>query len=231
MSIKRMHYDFKKKFNKLDSQGNRNLLVPEIDWALNEAHDIFVALIAEPRLKNHLGFETSQRSIDDIRTIVETACSDPSEGLISLTDDYLYFVRGKCSTRKGNCTSTARLLIKQHDDMFEESPFDRSSFEWQEVTALFNSQGLQAQTDGTFDIDEACITYIRRTPYMHNAEDYRGGTYTLPSGEVLTGFLDCELPEATHREIVDIAVLVASGEIQASDYQLKLNKLKLNQIT
>ena len=37
MNISEMHYDFKKKLNKVDSEQNRNLLVPEIDWALNEA--------------------------------------------------------------------------------------------------------------------------------------------------------------------------------------------------
>ena len=40
MNIREMHYDFKKKFNKIDSQKNRNLLVPEIDWSLNEAVNI-----------------------------------------------------------------------------------------------------------------------------------------------------------------------------------------------
>jgi hypothetical protein len=49
MTIKEMHYDFKRKFNKVDSQKNRNILVPEIDLYLNEAEEIFVKLIAEPR--------------------------------------------------------------------------------------------------------------------------------------------------------------------------------------
>jgi hypothetical protein len=38
-----------RKFNKVDSQKNRNILVPEIDLYLNEAEEIFVKLIAEPR--------------------------------------------------------------------------------------------------------------------------------------------------------------------------------------
>jgi len=37
MTTKEMHYDFKQKFNKIDSQKNKGLLVPEIDWLLNEA--------------------------------------------------------------------------------------------------------------------------------------------------------------------------------------------------
>jgi|GEM_PF-6135448 len=42
------------------------------------------------------------------------------------------------------------------------------------------------------------------------------------------GFQDCELPEHTHREIVDIAVLLVSGELQLPDYQIKFNKINMN---
>ncbi len=62
---------------------------------------------------------------------------------------------------------------------------------------------------------------------MHNAEDYVGATYNLPDGTVLTGTQDCELSEHTHREIVDLAVLILSGQMQLPDYQIKKDKLNL----
>lgn len=232
MNIKEMHYDFKRKFNKIDSQQNRNLLVPEIDQYLNEAEDIFKKTIAEPRFRTKLGFESSQRNIDSIRSIVETDCYSPEENLIYLLpDDYQYYVRGRVEISKGTCTGRKAVLIpREHDDEFEEDVYTRSSFEWKRVNALFNSDGILLHTDNTFTIDNVCVTYLRKTAFMHNAEAYRVGGYLLPSGELLTGFSNCELPENTHREIVDIAVMLASGEIQASDFQLKLNKLNLNQI-
>ena len=52
------------KILKIDSQKYRNLIVPEIDWKLNEAQEAFVKIIAEPRLKSQLGFEINQRTID-----------------------------------------------------------------------------------------------------------------------------------------------------------------------
>ena len=64
MNISEMHYDFKKKLNKVDSEQNRNLLVPEIDWALNEAQELFIKWISEPRQRSYLGFEKSQRRIE-----------------------------------------------------------------------------------------------------------------------------------------------------------------------
>ena len=49
-----MHYDLKLKLNKLDSNQYRNLLVPEIDWVLNEAETIFIKSIAKRKIVNHL---------------------------------------------------------------------------------------------------------------------------------------------------------------------------------
>jgi hypothetical protein len=233
MTIKEMHYDFKRKFNKVDSQKNRNILVPEIDLYLNEAEEIFVKLIAEPRKKGSLGFETSQRSTEDIRSIVVTSLIVPNSitGTGVLPTTYRYYVAGKATISKGKCLNKkAKLVIIQHDDEAEGSVFDKSSFEWREVNAVFNSDGLKVFTDGTFTVNNVSVTYIRKTNYMHNAEDFRVGGYELSPGVALIGSVNCELPDHTHREIVDIAVMLASSEIQTSDYQVKLNKLNFNQI-
>lgn len=233
MTIKEMHYDFKKKFNKVDSQKNRNVLVPEIDWFLNEAEEIFIKLIAEPRGKSNLGFETSQRTTEDIKSIVvsKTIVPNPETKVVTLPVDYKYYIAGNCTITKEKCTNKkAKFFIVQHDDENEDSIFNESSFEWREVNAVFNSGGLQVFTDGTFTVNNVSITYIRKTLYMHNAEDFRVGGYIMPSGVALTGSVNCELPDHTHREIVDIAVMLASSEIQTSDYQVKLNKLNFNQI-
>mgnify|MGYP003657165203 FL=1 len=74
------------------------------------------------------------------------------------------------------------------------------------------------------------MNYIKKLQYIHNAEDFRGGTYKLPSGVLLTGNVSCELPEQTHREIVDIAVAIASNELQNPDLQNKLQKLNFNNL-
>ena len=104
MSIKNMHYDVKVKLNKLDSQQYRNLLVPEIDWALNESQGIFIKMIAEPRKVKMLfdfGFEKNQRNIDDIRTLVKNNTSvftvkiDDNEYYIDLPEDYQFLVNCK----------------------------------------------------------------------------------------------------------------------------------------
>jgi hypothetical protein len=232
MTIREMHYDFKKKFNKVDSQKNKNFLVPEIDWLLNEAAELFVKRVASPKTEDGLGFETTQRIIDDIRTVVVPGTWLPVvNNVIALPSNYSYYVRCRVKLSKGNCTGQeAPLYIREHRDLFEESTFYNGSFEWREVNGLFQSTGIQSFTDGTFTIDEAKLTYIRKMVYMHNAQDFGSGTYNHPSGATLSGSVNCELPEQTHREVVDIAVMLAASEVQTSDLQAKASKLSFNQI-
>jgi hypothetical protein len=226
-----MHYDFKTKLNKIDSQQYRNLRIPEIDWKLNEAQELFVKMVTKPRLNKSLGFETSQRSTDDIRTIVvNNYCSPVVTNIGTLPADYWFFLNGTTLMTKGQCVGfPATLKIRQHDDEFEGSPFDCSSFEWREVNAVFYEMGLKLYDDGTFTNTDVCISYIKKLAYIHNAEDFRSGTYNLPSGTTLSGANNCILPEHTHREIVDIAVLLATGEMQLPDFQAKQAKVNLNQ--
>jgi hypothetical protein len=235
MTSKAMHYDVKMKLNKIDSQRYRNLRIPEIDWKLNEAAELFVKMIAQPKSFNFRGFETSQRSIDDIRTIVVNPDSLGSPIAINnkvaiLPEDYWHFLRGAVKMTKEGCPDTrGKVFIRQHDDEFENSPFDESSFEWRSVNALFFEGGIRFYTDDSFVVSEFFMSYIRRMKYIHNAEDFTANGYVLPDGTALTGSQDCELPEHTHREVVDLAVLLITGELENTNgYQFKTEKLRLN---
>lgn len=237
MTIKEMQYDIKFKLNKVDSQQYRNLRIPELDWVINEAYEIFVKSVAEPRTSNYLGFETSQRTIDDIRTIVVNDKNiiptklDNKTYILSLPQDYMFYISASVVITKKNCSDRiARAILRQHDDRFESSPFDNSSFEWKEVNIRFYENGIKLFTDGTFDIKEVKLNYIRKHAYIHNAQDFLPtGSYKLPSGVILTGSQDCELPTQTHREIVDIAVLILTNNLELPTYQLKQAKVNLNQ--
>lgn len=237
MTIKEMQYDIKFKLNKVDSQQYRNLRIPELDWVINEAYEIFVKSVAEPRTSNYLGFETSQRTIDDIRTIVVNDKNiiptklDNKTYVLSLPQDYMFYISASVVITKKNCSDRiARAILRQHDDRFESSPFDNSSFEWKEVNIRFYENGIKLFTDGTFDIKEVKLNYIRKHAYIHNAQNFLPtGSYKLPSGVILTGSQDCELPTQTHREIVDIAVLILTNNLELPTYQLKQAKVNLNQ--
>jgi len=232
MTTKEMHYDFKQKFNKIDSQKNKGLLVPEIDWLLNEAIELFIKRVAQPKVNNGLGFETTQRIVEDIKTLVVGGTwITVTNNIIALPTNYLYFVRGRLKLSKGVCKNKeAVLYLREHNDLFEESQFYNSSFEWREINGVYETEGIQCYTDSTFTINEAKLSYIRKPAYVHNAQDFGILGYAHPSGVTLTGTVNCDLPEHTHREVVDIAVMLAASEVQTSDLQTKISKLGFNQI-
>lgn len=235
MTIQEMHYDVKMKLNKVDSQQYRNLIIPQVDWILNEAQELFVKMIAEPRIASHYGFEIGQRSWMDIRSIVvEEKSIDPIANLVTLPTDFWYYVSAYCKMKKGGCEKNShKIFIRQHDDDFENSPFDKSSFEWKTVNGVFNENGLKLYAED-FDIVEVLLTYIKKLKYIHNAAGFGINGYKRPGvtgpEATCTGSANCELPESTHREIVDIAVLIATGQLQIPDYQIKKDKLSFNQI-
>ena len=240
MTIQEMHYDVKMKLNKADSQQYRNLIIPQIDWILNEAQELFVKMIAEPRIASQYGYEIGQRTWMDIRSIVEEEKEvTPVNNLVTLPDNFWFYVSAYCEMEKGSCKKNShKIFIRQHDDDFENSPFDKSSFEWKTVNGVFNSQGLKLYAED-FNITKVLLTYIRKLKYIHNAEGFNTNGYKMPSAKkpstenkevTYMGSENCELPESTHREIVDIAVLIATGQLQIPDYQIKKDKLSFNQI-
>lgn len=235
MTVEDMHYDFKSKLNKIDSQRYRNLQIPEIDWKLNEAQYVFIRSIFEPKYRNQLGIEITQRNTDDIRTIIkDNVCISTSQftsnsEFVTLPEDYMYYLRGYVLSNKNPCgNKKIRLTIEQHDDEFEESPFDKSSYEWEEVNGNFFENGIRVFNDGTFTNTQVCIDFIRKPAYIQFAQGTVNSQYRLPNGTLLTGKQDCELPYQVHYEIVDIAVLIATGDMQIPDYNIKLNKIKIN---
>jgi hypothetical protein len=236
MTAQEMHYDFKQKFNRLDSQGNRDFLVPELDWKLNEAQEVFVKIVAQPRLASELGLEVNQRTIDDIRTIVinqkesegiTPTVFDEKSYLVALPADYWFFIGAEVKVTKGNCTAKLDAVVAQHNDAHERSPFNQSSFLWRKSNIRFISSGIRVFTDGVFKVEKFIMDYLKKPPYIHNAQDWEGGSYQTLSGVTLTGTQPCILPEGTHREIVDLAVLIAAGDLGLSDFNLKRTKINL----
>lgn len=229
-TVRNMHYDYKQKLNKIDSSQNRNLKVPEIDWKLNEAMNIFIKMIAEPKYSPY-GFESSQRSIDSIRPIVvenkELTLSKLSDKVFSaaLPDDYMIHLSSYGVCKKGTCSANIRTNIIQHDD--KETEFHISNFEWRELNIMFAGNTIQVLTDETFTVDKVYLSYVRMPKYIHTAVDFVGGQYLMPDGETqLTGYQNCELPIDVHNEVVDLAVLITTGDL-LSNYQVKQTKTQM----
>lgn len=233
--IREMHYDFKQKLNKVDSQKYRNILVPEIDWKLNEAADFLIRMVAFPRYNNVAGFEITQRVKDDLSALVVRQTKDDNTGLvptklsskvykITKPTNYNYYIESRVHATKGSCKGILVGLSKVHGNRDNESSFDSSSFEWENANLFFVGNDIHIHTDETFEPTLMCLTYYKKLPYMHNARDYKGGQYLMPDGvTTLTGYQNCELK--CQRDIVDLAVLLTTGDLMA-DYTIKLQKTK-----
>ena len=70
MTVQEMHYEFKLKLNKVDSLDYSNFQVPEIDWYLNEAMNVYMKQKYGIFSSRGAGFETIQKRIDDLRNLV-----------------------------------------------------------------------------------------------------------------------------------------------------------------
>lgn len=228
MRIEDMHYEFKSRLNELDSNKYRGLLIPEIDWKLNQAQLLAIRMISNPMRFNGHSFEINQRATDDLRSIVINQEQGTKAERISgtefyapLPNDYYFGVSSYALMAKGQCRRKGRCYAAQHDDLHEENAFTKSSFEWREVNSRLFNKGQKVFSDGTFSIERVYFNYLAKPKYMHFAQGFEDGEYSLPDGTTLTGKQDSTLPDSIHPFIVSLAVTIATGDLKIEDYPIK----------
>lgn len=225
MDIKSMHYEFKLRFNKLDSNDRREYKAPEIDVLLNMAQDTFIKRHI-PYADFNRGIEYNQRSTENLRSLVvnQTSGVALTGGVASLPNDYLYFLSGFAVIERAGKNKTVRVKVYQHDDVLGN--FDEPSFMWNHVPVRFTDSGIRVEEKG-FNVSSLRLNYIRQPKWMHNAEDWQGGQYNY-NGVTYSGTQDCELSDIAHREIVELAVLLGSESSDSPMVERKLSMLQIN---
>ncbi len=237
MNIKELHYDFKIKTDKIDSLKTRNFLPAEIDWILNESIQEFV--------DNKYGdFEDKQDIIDQLNTLViksptslqaPMTCTLESPGvfrmnLADLNYPYLHLVRLNVLGSKSGCNDK---IIKgrevSHDELDKVllSPFEGPSFIWMNIPYVFgktdnilDGASIYLYTKGNFDVVEAYPEYLKiPRKVFFGGYDSLDGLYSASDPPI-----ECDLPEAFHRRIVDIAVAEAYRNMNSEAFQLKYQK-------
>ena len=247
MTVQEMHYEFKLKFNKLDSSDYRNFQIPEIDWMLNEAMWVFLKQRYGINNVTNTGFEGSQKRIDDLRNLVVkyTALSgaasvEANSWKASLPSDYIFAVRVIADCKKDSC-GTKKLTCKptQHDDLEStlKDPLYKPSYEWGEIPIVFGTESSTASdadtvfgyTDGSFTLKSFYMNYLREPKRIAFPSGVPGGQYAYPDGTVVAANQNCELPEHAHKEIIDTAVLIAAGDVNHPGFQIKMAKTGMNE--
>lgn len=252
MDINSMHFDFKVKLDKVDSQDRRNFLPAETDWFLNEAQLIYVKRRYGINNKYNRGFEEIQKRTDDLKSLHIKSPTTIQPGLTptivnsgvyeaklnNLSYDYLLFTRGTADITKDGCGSKSFISLSdtEHDDLnntLGNNHYD-PSFEWGVIPIVFSKtddssvteSSIYLYTNNNFSIDKVYIDYIKMPKRVFfDGYDSLDGQYISGQGQV-----DSELPEHTHNEIVDLAVYLASTAIEDPNYvKLKSNKLQMNE--
>jgi hypothetical protein len=71
------------------------------------------------------------------------------------------------------------------------------------------------------------MQYIRKPRLIYNAVEWDASTGYMLDGVQLKGSQDCELPETVHREVVDLAVFITSGDLTLPSFTMKKFKVDM----
>jgi hypothetical protein len=269
MSIKQMHYSFKQKLNKVDSNQNTNFRVPEIDFILKEAELMYIQQRVQKNTNEVTGsFELTNKITEDLSSIIVTdtitsiTTINSELYVIDKPSDYLYYIDCKVKAVKNTNTNILNGLFTHSIE--EINSFNKSSFEWKEINLKIRNNRIELISDGSFIVTEVYLTYIKKPIDFHNAEDFSANVTVVgsdiisyynsynrtPKGllidisNVVTdtnysikgyrdinnnirfGYINCEMPNHTLDNIVDLAVLNTIGNID-NNYEIQNNKIKL----
>jgi hypothetical protein len=242
MTIQEMHTEFRLAFDKLESSAYPDYQVEEVDYLLNEAIIRFVKTRYSPNNLYRKGFEEIQKRIDDIRSLVKTAfCATIATGIepnvykanpqvmftdeaqtspINPNDRYMFYLRGRSRNVKTGCPSVYKWVrLVQHDDLdyLMDDPFNKPYYG--RALAYFEDNVIYVATDGNYSIDNFKLTYLKWPIKVQY-----GSVYPSPVADV-----DSDLPEHTHKEIIQIAVSIALENIESPRQQsqeMNLNRME-----
>jgi hypothetical protein len=249
MNLLEWHYDFNIKIDKVDSLSKRNFTPAEKDWIFNEAIGLFVKQRYGINNSKKAGFESIQKRTDDLRTLQIKSPSAQQPGVVPVRHQgdvyefrisdfaypYWFLTRLTGEAGSGECVKTITIRQVQHDDLSIalEDEFYKPNFTWGEALAV------EARSDETSDKKGSIYVYtdnfeIRKIypEYIKKPNKVWIGTYNSLDGQYTVGqpIVECDLPEHTHSEIVDLAVAECSRIIENPNFaQLKQQKLLTNE--
>lgn len=245
MTISEAHYQFKLNKDRIDTLSNQDFNAAEIDWLLNEAILIFIKQRYGVNNNKRTGFETSQKRIDDLSTLVIKYPIQPpiltnlldtgvhEADLANCVYPYLFLIGGYVNLNFSADCSVNGVPIKfmQHDDyrVALRDPFNSPSTEFIPYNLGRSSNGNSTSIYlYSGDIIPSAISSVY-VEYIKYPRKVSLGTYKYLDG-LIKPVQDIELPAHTHPEIIDIACQVAALDIENPEYiQLKNQKVLMNE--
>jgi hypothetical protein len=213
-----MHLEFKIGLDKTDSLNYPDFGPEEIDVFLNKAITKFVEQRAYGTNPKKDGLEVTQKRFDDLLTLISntnistfgtSSQLKPNAVTAALPSDYLHAIQEEVNISYLDCNNTitfARVPVYPitHDTY---NKLIRDPFNKPDETGIFR-MGLGGNMELISSSGVTITTYFLR--YIAKPDEVRYGTaYPTPTTDV-----QCDLPAHTHREIIELAVIDALGNIE-----------------
>lgn len=231
MTASEMVLEFRLSSDNLDSNTIPNLEDAQILYYLNESQERFVKNRYMPIKQlagRQFGFEEIQKRIDDLKNLVVTNFApvqllstedntyrtfltfftDEARTTVA-TNTYMFHIRTRVKVNKTGCSPKyVDVTFHQHDDLayVMGDPFNKPSFI--EPVGYFENGNINIIAGENSTISGAKITYLKKPRIISNMVEY-------------APLADCELSEHTHKEIVQEAVLLALGDLEAQKFNIK----------
>lgn len=219
MLINEIHTEFKVGVDKTDSLNYPDLGPEEIDVFLNKAIEKFISQRAYGTNPKREGLEQTQKRFDDLLTLISSAnittfgtgpLVKPNGVTAGLPLDYLHAIEEEVDVTFLDCngvstTQRSPVYSVTHDQYNKiiRDPFNKPDENGVIRMGLSGSMELISAPGVT--INTYFLRYIRVA-----AKVQYGSTYPVLAADV-----QCDLPDHTHKEIIEMAVLDALGNIEA----------------
>lgn len=234
ISVQELIYEFKLNMNKVNRQENVDIPVEDIIVYLNKAQMSWIKTRLNQNNIYKSGFESIRKRIDDLQALKEenvklspTKSNDllhiGYECPLSDAKGYMFYLSSYAKAKKNKCSKILQTDLIRNGELttkYINNNYE-PSFEWRYTLVTLGSDKLHVYTDGTFEIEDVYLTYLRYPQQI----DSRGyvkfdGTDSLDQ--------DSELPEYAKSDIVDLAVKFAAmsndNQSQAMYAEDRLNK-------
>lgn len=225
-------YDFKRKFNAINSGKDNEIDLVDIIAYLNEAQEIWF----ENRC---IVSETNQKVRNDLRPVKRVGYCGSCEEIDGRTcrfdyPDNLYKRLNQIVTAVNDCCKDEKYIIPRipSADFSNEArlnPYRQADFYYEQLICQDDSKGLVFFHDGKMEVISVCIDYYFRPPELHapSLEECDGPNYYNYNGVSISKDTNLIFDKTyAANDIVDVAVLLASRDVgDVQGFQSKLNEI------
>lgn len=238
MNANEMRYEFDVLYDKIASLESPGYTDQEVSVFLNKAQHIFVKngynpfTSLEQNDRRRREFAELKRDYNSSTLSSSQVGVNPNGYFFDLPSDFMLPLKEETTVvSSDNCANGTRIplrIITEDEYTIQlRNPFkrpkakglDTEDFAWRLdfSQATTGTKRVELISDGTFTFGTYHLRYLK-TP--QDIIPFGDGSTTVQQ--------DCELDELSHREIIDIAIRIASGVTTPQEYQIKVNEERVN---